>query len=659
MVMIKIFLTWNFIAFVMLTIHSQNIDLKKLPVYTGSDLGVTYSPEKTVFKLWSPLATGVSIQLKYEEDGVYLMQKINLELETKTGVWKAELKGDQKGKAYTFQVEMPDGKKANTPGIYAKAIGANGMPGYVVDLEETNPEGWENDQRPLLESFNDIILYEMHVRDMTSHPSSGSSKPTKLLGLTEQDTKNSQGLSTGIDHLKEMGVTHVHILPSFDFKSVDETRDLKNQYNWGYDPVNYNVPEGSYSSDPWNPRTRIREFKQMVKEFHDNGIRVVMDVVYNHTADAENSNFDLEFPGYYYRYSANGQWSNASGCGNETASERYMMRKYMLESVKYWVEEYHVDGFRFDLMAVHDIETMNLIAEELHKIDPTIFIYGEGWTAGTSPLPQEQQALKMNAAKLNGIAVFSDDIRDGIKGSVFEESSKGFVGGDAGHEEDIKFGIVAGVGHPQINMKKVHYSDRAWSPGPTQTISYVSCHDNHTLFDKLKVANPDASPEEINRMHKLSLAIVLTSQGVPFLHAGSEMMRTKRGEHNSYNLPDAVNQINWDWKNEHADVVAYTKGLIALRKAEPALRLRSAQDIQEKIIFIVDEPGLVAYTITDANRVVTVVFNARKEVASVEVGGEVLSVYDAEAQVWIEGVKAKNGKVSVAAQSASILAVHY
>ena len=495
-----------------------------LPVYDGNDLGVVYTPERTTFKLWSPLMDAVWVDLKYNDGEKILAQKVDLTYDEKTGVWAAEVNGNYLAASYEFRTRFNNRTMKRTPGIYAKAVGPNGWPGYVMDMALTDPEGWDVDERPPLSSFSDIVLYEMHVRDYTIHPNAGSSNPGKFLGLAETGTVNTTGQATGIDHLKEMGVTHVHLLPSFDFKSVDERSLDNDQYNWGYDPQNYNVPEGSYSTDVHFPVARIMEFKQMVQALHQNGIRVVMDVVYNHTGGSlEESNFNLEFPHYYYRQQGPGTFepSNASGCGNETASERYMMRKFMIESVKYWATEYHIDGFRFDLMAIHDIETMNLIAEELHQIDPTIFIYGEGWTAGPSPLPEDQQALKKNAKHLKGVAVFSDDIRDGIKGSVFEESSKGFVGGDKGHEEDIKFGIVGGVDHPQVDMSKVHYSDQAWSPSPVQTISYVSCHDNNTLFDKLMIANPDATPDEIRRMHKLSLAIILTSQGVPFLHAGS------------------------------------------------------------------------------------------------------------------------------------------
>ncbi|MEL6926120.1 MAG: type I pullulanase, partial [Bacteroidota bacterium] len=440
-----------------------------------------------------------------------------------------------------------------TPGIYAKAVGVNGKRAAIIDFAETDPEGWSADQRPVLAGPNDIILYELHVRDITSHPSAGSSYPKKFLGLVETGTKSLEGLATGIDHIKEMGVTHVHLLPSYDFLSVNEADPKLETFNWGYDPQNYSVPEGSYATDPFDPMSRIREFKQMVKGFHDNGIRVILDVVYNHTGVTENSNFNLSAPGYYYRHNEDGSWSDASACGNETASERPMMRRYMLESLKWWVEEYHLDGFRFDLMAIHDIETMNEISKELKAIEPSLFLYGEGWTAGGSPLPDERKAVKANAMQLDDVAVFCDDLRDGIKGSVFEDKDGGWLSGKGELKESIKFGVVAATEHPQIDYSKVNYSKAAFSPKPVQTINYVSCHDNNTLYDKLNIANEGLEAEDIQQMHRLANAIVLTSQGVPFLHAGVEMMRSKGGEHNSYNLPDAVNQIDWSAKKKYAD----------------------------------------------------------------------------------------------------------
>jgi pullulanase len=351
---------------------------------------------------------------------------------------------------------------------------------------------------------------------------------------------------------------------------------------------------------PYNGATRVREFKQMMKTFHENGIRVILDVVYNHTGQTEDSNFNQLVPDYYYRKKPDGSWSDAAACGNETASDREMMRRYMIESVKYWATEYHMDGFRFDLMGIHDIETMNAITDALHEIDPTIFVYGEGWTAGSSPLPKEDQALKANAPKLTAVAAFSDDLRDGLKGSVFEHEEGGFVSQEKGLRESIKFGVVGATEHPQIDYAAVNYSDSYWANSPLQCINYVSCHDNHTLYDKLVLSRPAASPEAIKKMHKLAQTIVLTSQGVPFLHAGTEFMRTKNGVENSYNSSDEINKINWDGKKTHEDVFAYYQGLIQLRKNHPAFRMQTTKEVMKHLTFL-DYPGenFLAYRIAD------------------------------------------------------------
>ncbi|MEI9909114.1 MAG: type I pullulanase [Bacteroidota bacterium] len=426
----------------------------------------------------------------------------------------------------------------------------------------------------------------MHVRDASIAANSGIKNKGKFLGLTETGTTNAEGLSTGLDHLKELGVTHVHLLPSYDFYSVDETKLDNPQYNWGYDPLNYNTPEGSYSTDPANGAVRIKEFKQLIKTFHENGLRVVMDVVYNHTMLTEDSYFNQLVPGYYYRQTADGKFSNATACNNETASERAMMRKFMLESVKYWVKEYHVDGFRFDLMGVHDIVTMNLISSELHKIKPDILLYGEGWTAGACPLPDSLRAIKANAAKLDRIAVFSDDIRDGIKGSVFENKDRGFASNKPGMEESIKFGIVAACKHPQVDYSKVNYSKAPYAAQPYNTVTYAECHDNHVLWDKLAISAPDATEAQRKQMHKLALSIVLTSQGISFLHAGTEFLRSKKGNENSYNAGDSINAIDWSLKSKNKDVVDLVKGLIKMRKEHPAFRMTTAEEIAKNIQFL-------------------------------------------------------------------------
>ncbi|MDX1938968.1 MAG: type I pullulanase [Saprospiraceae bacterium] len=570
------------------------------PIYDGSDLGLYYTPLKSVFKIWSPTAQEVKIHLYEAGEGGKPTQSKNLK-RSKNGVWEITFKEDLKGKFYTFQVKVEDNWLAEVPDPYAKAVGVNGNRGMVLDFSETNPDGWENDKRPPLTNFNDIIIYELHVRDLSSDPNAGIKNAGKFLGLTELATKSKEGEMTGLDHIKDLGITHIHLLPSFDFKSLDESIANNPKYNWGYDPKNYNVPEGSYATNPYDGAVRIREFKEMVKTLHDNGIRIILDVVYNHTGDTEASIFNQIVPGYYYRHNEDGSFSDAAACGNETASERPMMRKFIIESVKYWVNEYHIDGFRFDLMAIHDQETMNQISAELHKIDPTIFIYGEGWTAGNSPLPEEHRALKKFTYKLDKIAAFSDDMRDGIKGHVFTPTEKAFISGKPGLEESIKFGIVASTQHPQVLYDSVNYSKEPWAKEPYQTIIYVSCHDNHTLWDRLAISAKEASEAERIKMHKLAGAMVLTSQGVSFLHAGIELLRTKQGVENSFESPDSINLIDWSRKSKYKDVYNYYKDLITLRKNHPAFRMTSTEQIQKNLKFLeFKHPNnIVGYTISN------------------------------------------------------------
>jgi len=577
----------------------QNTDpFTNYPTYTGNDLGVSYSSKATVFKVWAPMASAVKLRLYDAGNGGNAISIIDLDKAT-NGVWQTTVRHDLKNKYYTFQV-MQDGKwLLEAPDIYAKAVGVNGHRGMVVDLHNTDPTGWTNDKKPLLKNFNDIIIYELHIRDISVDPNSGITNKGKFLGLTETGTKNPDGKATGLDHIKELGVTHVHILPAFDFNSVDETKLDQPQYNWGYDPLNYNVPEGSYSTNPYDGNVRIKEFKQMVQSLHKNGLRVIMDVVYNHTTDIQHSNFSQFAPGYYYRQNPDGSYANGTGCGNETASERPMMRKFMIESVIYWAKEYHIDGFRFDLMGIHDIETMNAISDALHKIDPTIFIYGEGWTAGQSPLVEDRRAVKKNVYELNKVAAFSDDLRDGIKGGFSDVKAKGFISGDQNSKESVKFGIVASTQNSQINYKAVDYSKAPWVAEPYQTISYVSCHDDNTLFDRLKTSNPDASEADLIKMDKLANAIVLTSQGVAFLHSGAELLRTKQGVANSFNSPDAINEIDWSRKTKYEALFNYYKQLVALRKDHPAFRMSSTKMIQEHLKFLeTNDPSVIAYQLT-------------------------------------------------------------
>jgi pullulanase len=591
--------------------YSQYSNTQEYPVYTGNDLGLNYSPSSSTFKLWAPSAEKAEIIFYKSSLGDDEIETYEMTRESH-GTWVKRMDRDLKGVYYVFHVFI-DGKWSNqVPDPYAKAVGTNGKRAMVVDLKDTNPENWENDYSPAFAKRaymmkgigglpTDAIVYELHVRDASISATSGIKNKGKFLGLSESGTKSDEGLSTGLDHLKELGVTHIHLLPSYDFYSIDESLPDSTQYNWGYDPLNYNTPEGSYSTNPENGNTRIKEFKTVIAAMHDKGLRVVMDVVYNHTMLTESSNFNQLVPGYYFRQKEGGGFSNASACGNETASERPMMRKFIIESLVYWVKEFHIDGFRFDLMGIHDIETMNEISATLHSIKPDILLYGEGWTAGSSPIPDSLRAIKKNVAQLNDIAVFSDDMRDGIKGSVFEAQDRGFVSGKTTASESVKFGITAACWHPQIEYSLINYSKQPYATSPSQVISYCECHDNNVLWDKLSISNELASPESIIEMHKLALSIVLTSQGISFLHAGSEFLRTKKGVENSFKSADSINAIDWALKSKNRDVYSYVKGLIAMRKDHPAFRLTTKEEIASLIEFIPQQvDGVISYSIHGA-----------------------------------------------------------
>jgi pullulanase len=566
---------------------------------TGTGLGLTWSPQQCSFRIWAPTASGAQLKLYKLFLGGEPLQTIEL-TKAEQGTWATTIEGNYEGMYYTFCIEYNGQWLDDVPDPYAKAVGTNGKRAMIIDLATTNPAGWAGDQSPPLKSPVDAIIYELHVRDASIDINSGINHKGKFLGLAEKNTKNKEGLPTGLDHLIDLGVTHIHLLPVFDFNSVDESDTINAQYNWGYDPLNYNTPEGSYATDASDGRVRIKELKQLIKTFHDNGLAVVMDVVYNHTALTLQSNFNQIVPGYYYRQNKDGTFSNATDCGNETASEKAMMRRFMLQSVLYWVEEYHVDGFRFDLMAVHDIDTMNSISEALHKIKQGILIYGEGWTPGSSTLPDNLRALKINASQLNGISVFSDELRDGIKGNVFDAASKGFVSNNPYLGESVKFGVAAACPHPQINYSKVNYSKAPYAIAPACIINYADCHDSHTLWDKLCISAGAATIEERISMHKLALSIVLTSQGIPFLHAGSEFLRSKKGIENSYNSPDSINAIEWSLKTKNIDLFMYVQQLIKMRKAHPAFKIQTAAQIKDYIHFFETTPGVVGYQINGA-----------------------------------------------------------
>ena len=644
------------------SVKKDNFSFDDYPVREGGLTEMEYSPAETKFSLWSPVAEEVKVLL-YEsghEGSAYVTHAMKKGTD---GTWKVTISEDLHGKFYTFNVKV-DGKwLGDTPGIMAKAVGVNGKRAAVLDLNSTDPEGWENDVRPALKNFADIVVYEMHHRDFSTDSVSGITNKGKFLALTEQGTKSSLGEKTGIDHLIELGVNHVHILPSYDYASVDESQLEKNQYNWGYDPVNYNVPDGSYSTDPYNPSVRIKEFKQMVQALHKAGIRVVLDVVYNHTFDIVNSNFEKTVPGYFYRFNSEGKYADASGCGNETASDRAMMRKYMIESVLHWVNEYHIDGFRFDLMGIHDIETMNEIRAELNKIDPTIFVYGEGWAAGAPQMPQEELAMKANAHKMPGIAVFCDEMRDGLRGPFNNDKQGAFLTGLSGHEMSIMYGLVGCIPHPQIINDSVNYCKEAWAAQPTQMISYVSCLDAMCLADRIKSTLPEnATMEERVALHKLAETFVFTSQGVPFIFTGDEVMRDKKGVHNSYNSPDEINTIDWKQKTTYREVFDYIKDLIALRKGHPAFRMGDADMVRKHMEFLpVKGSNLIAFILKDnANgdswKNIIVAFNSRQESAKVTIPQGNYTVVCKDGKINLKGMaKLKGTELNVPARSAIII----
>lgn len=643
------------------SVKKEYTSFEEYPIPEGKLVEMEYSPIETKFTLWAPTAEEVRVLLYDSGNEGSAYQTLSLEM-GEDGIWNTSIKEDLKGKFYTFNVKVNGKWLGDTPGIMAKAVGVNGKRAAVIDLRSTDPEGWANDVRPLLKDYADIIVYEMHHRDFSLDSVSGIRNKGKFLALTELGTTTSQGEKAGIDHLKELGVTHVHILPSYDYASVDESKPDKAQYNWGYDPQNYNVPDGSYSTDPYKPDVRIKEFKQMVQALHKAGIRVVLDVVYNHTFNTEESNFERTVPGYFYRQTKDGKPANGSGCGNETASDRAMMRKYMVESVLYWINEYHIDGFRFDLMGIHDIETMNEIRAAVDKIDPSIFIYGEGWAASAPQLDQEELAMKANIYKMPRIAAFSDEMRDGLRGGWDDDRKGAFLIGQPGHEMSIKFGLVGAVKHPQVINDSVNYSKEPWALQPTQMISYVSCHDDMCLADRLKATMPDATDEERASLHKLAETFVFTSQGVPFIFAGDEMMRDKKGIHNSYNSPDSINTIDWRNKTIHHDVFDYVRELITLRKNHPAFRMGDADKVRQYMEFLpVEGSNLVAFILKDnANgdswKNIIVAFNSRKEPAKLSIPAGRYTIVCKDGKIKQSGMGQVSGnEIIVPARSAMII----
>jgi pullulanase len=572
--------------------------------YHDSILGATYNKHYTIFRVWSPVATYIDLLLYYEGNPSGSEKHIRLHMQEHNGLWTLLVKGDLHGMYYTYEVKVFNNLN-EVVDPYAKAVGINGIRGAIVDLNKTNPENWQNDASPKLESYTDAIIYETSIRDISSHPNSGVKYSGKFLALTENNTTY-YTVTTCLDHIKELGITHIQFMPIFDFcyLSIDEKKPVS--YNWGYDPQNYNVPEGSYSTNPYDPVCRIKELKAMIQHLHKNNLCINMDVVYNHVANAPNSNFEKIFPGYYFRFYNSGTPSNGSGCGNDVASEHSMMRKFIIDSVSYWAKEYHIDGFRFDLMGLLDITTMNSIHERLLKLDRNIMLYGEGWDLNTF-LDRNLKAAEYNTSKLPNLGFFNERIRDCIKGNVFSLYDKGFATGKPFLEEELKKCISA------------YYLK------PNESINYVSCHDNYTLWDKIDLSCNNESFEIKKKMLKLSAAIILTSQGVPFIYSGEEFCRTKNGNDNSFNKPDDINWMDWDRKLEFLDVFDYYKKVIAIRNNHAAFRINNIDDIKNHLHFIDNTPNntvafiLKDYANNDVWKEILVAYNANKEPSNITI----------------------------------------
>ena len=618
--------------------------------YAGGDLGAVWTPEKTVFRVWAP--TAISVRVRLYGSGTPgtndLLEQLEMRRDVK-GTWVAEKAGDLNGVYYTYLVDRESiVKEACDP--YARAVGVNGFRAMVVDLTETNPDGWATDRNPQpVASPVDAVVYELHIRDISMDPASGIKNKGKYLGLTETGTRTPGGQPTGLDHIRALGVTHVQLLPIYDFGSVDESLPDVEQYNWGYDPVNYNVPEGSYSTDPWNGMTRIRELKQTIKALHDAGLGVVMDVVYNHVFEHNRFCFNRLVPGYFSRTNEYGNYSNGSGCGNDTASERAMVRKYIVDSVKYWAEEFHIDGFRFDLAGLLDVETIRQVMEEVHKIRPDVLFYGEGWHMNTWLTKEDiRLANQQSASLLPKFGFFNDSFRDTLKGTVFDNDAPGYVSGALGQEAWVKECIMGLNG---------------WCHTPEQTINYVSCHDNMALFDRLTQSAPYAEEAELINMNKLAAAMCMLSQGMPLFQAGEEFLRSKplpngTFDVNSYRSPDSVNSLKWGNldKKPHRQVRDYYKGLIAFRKAHEGLRLRSAEQVAERVVCLKPHvPEITAFIVRGPEETICMIFNPTHKKAKLKLPAGDWEVYIDGDRAGTEAFALLRGQVTVTPISATVL----
>jgi|LGOV01.1.fsa_nt_gb pullulanase len=568
--------------------------------YYECDLGANYNKEETIFKLWAPYAKDVKLILC---DDIFDMVRIE------KGIWSIKIEEDLHAKFYNYYISLNGIDYEEVVDPYARSLSVNGVKGAIIDFTRTNPDNWNN-YKPSFQNFTDAIIYELNIRDISIDDNSGIKNKGKYLGLSEIETYTKDGLKSGLSHIKELGITHIQLMPIYDFATVDETKE--DDYNWGYDPLNFNSLEGSYSTDPYDPTTRIYELKKMIQTIHNEGLRVIMDVVYNHVYDIDNTNFEKIFPGYYFRKNDKNEFYDGSGCGNEIASERKMVRKFIIDSIVFWVKEYNLDGFRFDLMGLLDIETMNMIRIELDKIDPSIIMIGEGWEMGEA-LKFKDKACLWNAKYLPRIGQFNDDFRDGIRGHNFDGKSIGYIGGDFSKKISVLRGIVGGI---EYSKKIKHLEDIS----PNQIVNYVEVHDNHTLYDKLKLS-VDGN-KSIKKRHLLGSAISILSQGITFIHSGQEIMKTKSFEHNSYNMGDEINKFDWDRKKEKLDVFHYIKGIIEIKKEHPSFRMKNCSEIKNKMKIINTEDSIIAYIIEndkDFWKNILVIHNASDKLKQIEI----------------------------------------
>ena len=630
-------------------VHYSSPEFEAKYTYTGTGLGAVWTAEKTSFRLWAPTATAVKVNLYRSgtagtED---LLEQLEMTADV-SGTWVAEKSGDLHGVYYTYQVEV-DGESVEACDPYARTTGVNGSRAMILNLASTNPEGWEQDADPNAgKKSTDAVITELHIRDLSMDENSGIVNKGKFLGLAETGTKTPEGIPTGMDHFKQMGITHIHLLPVYDYGFTDESLPLP-QYNWGYDPVNFNVPEGSYATDPYHGEVRVAEMKQMVKALHDNGLSVIMDVVYNHVYNDQPFCFNQIVPGYFSRVNEDGVWSNGSICGNDTASERSMVRKYIVDSVNYWADEYHIDGFRFDLVGLIDVPTIREIVETVRSKHPDVIFYGEGWDMPTEVTkPDVALAIQPNSPKLPGFAFFSDTIRDLMRGKIQVDTAPGYIAGAKTEREDLDASFM---GMPD------------WAAQPDQCINYVSCHDNHTLFDRIALTAPEATVEERIQMNRLAAAFSILAQGTPFFHAGEEMLRTKpdgKGgfDENSYRAPDWVNAIKWSdlAKDAYRTTMEYYRGLIAFRKAHNCLRLTTREEVLRTVHPVAVEDSLcAAYRITDETDDIFVIFHAGKKPVSVQLPEGIWNVNVCQDKAGVPALDQVSGTVTVAPISAMVL----